>query len=367
MPLSELSTLDTSKGKSPGTETQQQLSPAFFRVRKVEDGEDHQKVDLSTPQSESGTRLPTVASRFVPKPGASIEYLLTFRIKLLAEEKLETGTPQKLEFVASYPEPSVDHSKLDFDEKCKTICNFLFPYQTKYISSSELDTAEKNGIPCGTPEKPYSFMFVGTDSDYSKFYAHCCVVHVPVQQIKGQEESVLEPLVFVAMTIQPTHNSLRKILESIVHGNSVSELLQFFGPVAEEKLQNAYHKFVPTIRRPHSFAWVVSERDIRAIRSQQQSVTISRVDKLHQYKCLLSSHRIDTHKNENAFAGPVLHLDAVLECFARELLQDKRRKTLTIHNITRDHGTADDHMKSVLNEQVRLECTIYAPVHSLIF
>ena len=132
--------------------------------------------------------LPTLASRFVPHPGASVEYILSIAIDRKEGQPVTPGTSHSPVVAAHYPEASLDHSRLDFEEKCRSIGQFLFPYQMQYVTREDVLAAEerkdivvsKNSptVVRGTLSHPYSFMFVGTDSDYSKFYAHCSVVHV---------------------------------------------------------------------------------------------------------------------------------------------------------------------------------------------
>lgn len=120
--------------------------------------------------------LPALHSRFVPKPGPSVEYVLCIHMDrdYSAGAAVEVGTSHPAVVVSSYPVPTKRHSRLDFEEKCLSIGQFLFPYQLRCVTREELHRDPS----LGTTAEPYSFMFVGTDSDYSKFYAHCCVVHV---------------------------------------------------------------------------------------------------------------------------------------------------------------------------------------------
>jgi len=152
------------------------LSPAYYRVPRDSDGEEETKIaperQLSQEDVES---IPSLASRFVPKPGPSVEYMMCFHIQRGEGDVVAPGGAYPPFLAANYPEPSIDHSRLNFDEKCRTIAQFLFPSKMRYVTGQEL--SESRGT-LGTLSKPYSFMFVGTDSDYSKFYSHCCVVHV---------------------------------------------------------------------------------------------------------------------------------------------------------------------------------------------
>eukprot|EP00750_Incisomonas_marina_P006467 INCI14569.1.p1 GENE.INCI14569.1~~INCI14569.1.p1 ORF type:complete len:2081 (-),score=332.28 INCI14569.1:376-6132(-) len=277
---------------------------------------------------------------------------------------VEAGTSHPAVVVSSYPVPTKRHSRLDFEEKCLSIGQFLFPYQLRCVTREELHRDSS----LGTTAEPYSFMFVGTDSDYSKFYAHCCVVHVPVE---GSPD-IFEPVALVAMTFQPTHCSLRRVLESKVRGSSPERIAAFRKPSpipvpkggevsgeGNDALRGVFEAFLPTIRRYRGFTWVISHRDLLALKSSTPGTKLTQEEKLPLYKCLFTNHTIDSNQVPMSFAGPVIHLDALLGFIATNLLQRKGGAAVTVPRLLRASNTTDPYEKSILLEQVEL-CLLFA-------
>ena len=71
--------------------------------------------------------------------------------------------------------------------------------------------------------------------------------------------NVFEPVAIVAMTFQPTHNSIRLVLETALQNTSLAQIATMHSTsqpeAAQEALASIFHRFSPIIRR-----YVGSER-----------------------------------------------------------------------------------------------------------
>ena len=191
------------------------------------------------------------------------------------------------------------------------------------------------------------------------------------QPVEGSPD-IFEPVALVAMTFQPTHCSLRRVLESKVRGSSPERIAAFRKPSpipvpkggevsgeGNDALRGVFEAFLPTIRRYRGFTWVISHRDLLALKSSTPGTKLTQEEKLPLYKCLFTNHTIDSNQVPMSFAGPVIHLDALLGFIATNLLQRKGGAAVTVPRLLRASNTTDPYEKSILLEQVEL-CLLFA-------
>ena len=126
------------------------------------------------------------------------------------------------------------------------------------------------------------------------------------------------------------------------------------GPEGAAALRTIFDEFLPTTRRYHGFTWVISHRDLLALRSSNQGAKLTQEQKLPLYKCLFTNHKIDTNTTPLSFAGPVIQLDGLLGFLARQLLQRRKGASVTIPKVLQSTRDSDPYEKSILQEQIEL-------------